>query len=438
MLEELSLTLPRFQVYEQTLPMDHRFQQALVDVYSEFTCFYARTIHFLRVNPHLVLRKNAWQNFRNDFSQTVMRIKRMSTTVEREAELARMHKDEVQYSEVLELLKSVQMNKTDNAKKTCYNNLPFAANTRFSGREGVLDAIDKALGPQTAPSNQKSIALSGMGGVGKTQIATQYAYLNLEKFDVILWIAASNAIVVGQSFHTIAEGLGLLESDEEKRDAAAAIYKMKSWLATTSSFSLPRRSYIDDLITSDSTCLIIFDNADDLTCLKTAWPGTFRGSVLLTTRDSTVATTMASQNISVNALTDEDGSKLLLKALDLAQATPNDEQHAYAITKAFGGLPLALSQIGGFIKQRRMSLGDFLPLYARHSAKIDARKAPGSDYDYTLSTVWNVSFEKLTEDSARLLNLLSYFDPDSISEDILLQGGQDIGNELSFLSDEME
>lgn len=144
MLEGLSLTLPRFQVYEQTLPMDHRFQQALVDVYSEFICFYARTIRFLRVNPHLVLRKNAWQNFRNDFSQTVMRIKRMSTTVEREAELARMHKDEVQYSEVLELLKSVQMNKTDNAKKTCYNNLPFAANTRFSGRENVLDAINKS------------------------------------------------------------------------------------------------------------------------------------------------------------------------------------------------------------------------------------------------------------------------------------------------------
>lgn len=147
---------------------------------------------------------------------------------------------------------------------------------------------------------------------------------------------------------------------------------------------------------------------------------------------------MASQNISVNALTDEDGSTLLLRALDLAQATLNDEQHAYAIAKAFGGLPLALSQIGGFTKQRRMSLGDFLPLYAHHSAKIDARKAPGSDYDYSLSTVWNVSFEKLTEDSARLLNLLSYFDPDSISEDILLQGGQDIGNELSFLSDEME
>lgn len=63
-----------------------------------------------------------------------------------------------------------------------------------------------------------------MGGVGKTQIAIQYAYRNMEKFDVILWIAADNAIAIGQSFRTIADGLGLLGSNEETKDAAAAIY----------------------------------------------------------------------------------------------------------------------------------------------------------------------------------------------------------------------
>jgi hypothetical protein len=51
MLEELSLTLPRFQVYEQTVPMDPQLQQALLDVYCVIICFYARAIHFLRSNP---------------------------------------------------------------------------------------------------------------------------------------------------------------------------------------------------------------------------------------------------------------------------------------------------------------------------------------------------------------------------------------------------
>lgn len=47
-LEELSLTLPRFRYYEKTLPIDDNFENALVDVYTEVICFYARTIHFYR------------------------------------------------------------------------------------------------------------------------------------------------------------------------------------------------------------------------------------------------------------------------------------------------------------------------------------------------------------------------------------------------------
>ena len=60
MLEELSLILPRFRYYEKSLPMDDAFETALVDVYTEVICFYARTIHFYRTNPHGLLRRNAW------------------------------------------------------------------------------------------------------------------------------------------------------------------------------------------------------------------------------------------------------------------------------------------------------------------------------------------------------------------------------------------
>lgn len=233
MLEELSLTLPRFQTYERTFPLNHRLQQALIDVYSEIICFYARTIHFLRNNPHLVLRKNAWQTFRNDFSRTIMRIKRMSSTVESEADLARMRLDQTKYKEVLELLSAPKAVDPSKSLHGFYNNVPFAANTRFSGRGDVLDLVNTTLDPRGDSSSTKSLALFGLGGVGKTQIATQYAYSNLKKFDAVMWIAADNAISIGQSCRTIADGLHLLASDGEKQDVGTAIYKVKSWLATT-------------------------------------------------------------------------------------------------------------------------------------------------------------------------------------------------------------
>ena len=52
MLEELSLSLPRFRAYEKTLPMDEALETSLLDVYTEMTCFCARTINFFRSNPH--------------------------------------------------------------------------------------------------------------------------------------------------------------------------------------------------------------------------------------------------------------------------------------------------------------------------------------------------------------------------------------------------
>ncbi|KAK4656562.1 hypothetical protein QC762_0036880 [Podospora pseudocomata] len=129
---------------------------------------------------------------------------------------------------------------------------------------------------------------------------------------------------------------------------------------------------------------------------------------------------------------------MLLKAIDIGAASQADLQNASNISRSPGGLPLALAQIGGFVTQRKLSLQEVLPLYERYAAKIDARKAPRSDYEHTLSTVWDVSFQKLSANPTRLLYLLFYFDPDGISEDILIHGSEGLSESFAFLSDELD
>jgi predicted ATP-dependent serine protease len=158
----------------------------------------------------------------------------MSSTVESEVDIVRMRKDELQYKDVLELLNTMKVTNEEDLNRVTYNNIPFAENPRFSCREDVLKDLNQYLGAEVDASSLRSMALFGMGGVGKTQIAIQYAYRNLDKFDIVLWIAADNSLSVGQSFRSIAEGLGLLETDEELRDSAGAMYKVKTWLATKS------------------------------------------------------------------------------------------------------------------------------------------------------------------------------------------------------------
>lgn len=173
--------------------------------------------------------------------------------------------------------------------------------------------------------------------------------------------------------------------------------------------------------------------------LRHVWPANSQGSVLVTTRDASAVHSPASNGFQVLPFDDTTGSEVLLNLLGLESSSSANREKAKAVTETLGGLPLALSQISGFIVQRKLPLQDFLPLYQRHAAKIDARKTGVDDYEHTLSTVWEMSMTKLSRDSQALLGLLPYFQPDAIDEMIFLQGVTLVDDpEFQFLQDEME
>ena len=185
--------------------------------------------------------------------------------------------------------------------------------------------------------------------------------------------------------------------------------------------------------------MLIFDNADNLEILRVAWPVNAHGSVLITTRDFNASHTLSPAGFHVRPFDDDTGSDVLLHMVGLDSKLPSNQEKAKGITRALGGLPLALNQIGGFISQRKLPLQDFLPLYERNSAKIDSRKTGLGEYDHTLSTVWEMSLSKLSGNPCRLLNLLVFFEPDSIHELVLTEGSKLLDDEeFEFMHDEME
>ena len=161
--------------------------------------------------------------------------------------------------------------------------------------------------------------------------------------------------------------------------------------------------------------------------------------MLLTTRDFDPSRNPAPTGFHVQTFDDATGSEVLLNLVGLDVKLPSNREKASAITYTLGGLPLALSQIGGFIAQRKLPLQDFLPLYERNSTKIDARKTGINDYEHTLSTVWEMSLSKLSGNSLTLLNLLTFFMPDAIPEPVLVESSKLLEDEeFEFLRDEME
>jgi predicted AAA+ superfamily ATPase len=96
--------------------------------------------------------------------------------------------------------------------------LPYRQNPRFYGREAELDKINQALDWKN-PNNAllRTYTIYGRRGVGKTELALQYAYTNLAKFDAIFWVGCETSLNLQQSFTNIAIEVKLLGADKHGR-----------------------------------------------------------------------------------------------------------------------------------------------------------------------------------------------------------------------------
>lgn len=131
-----------------------------------------------------------------NIEEAVKRIERVATMAERQTHAM----NEVA---ILQRLLSLEESKQEGVNLPC-NNLPVAGNNRFFGRQHILQAIEEHLLPADTSSRLSSMALYGLGGIGKTQIALAYAYERLDDLDAVFWIAAQDSLSIQQSFSQVA------------------------------------------------------------------------------------------------------------------------------------------------------------------------------------------------------------------------------------------
>jgi len=91
--------------------------------------------------------------------------------------------------------------------------LPFQQNEKFYGREAEMKKIHDHLSPKEGMSELRTYTVHGKRGVGKTEIALQYAYKNPSGFDAIFWIQCETSVSLRQSFTDIAISLNLPGAD---------------------------------------------------------------------------------------------------------------------------------------------------------------------------------------------------------------------------------
>ncbi len=106
--------------------------------------------------------------------------------------------------------------------------VPYRRNPFFTGCEEVLSQLQQALQQQNAAALSQPQGISGLGGIGKTQIALEYVYRYQQDYQAILWVGADSASTLTSEFVTIAHVLDLPERNEQ--DQQVIVTAVMSWL----------------------------------------------------------------------------------------------------------------------------------------------------------------------------------------------------------------
>ena len=298
-------------------------------------------------------------------------------------------------------------------------------NIGFIGREKLLQDIHDMFYAEES-GVARPLALCGIGGIGKTQAAIEYAYRFRAGYETVLCISADTAEEMERDVIKIAEKLypGRAFGGFDQ-----AITEVISWLEDNKSW------------------LLIVNNVHDLTMILKHLPQKGRGHILLTT--CAQATGAQIEPLPVEAMTREEGALLLLrraKIIKLHQtlddALPADRQVAERICEAMHGIPLALDQAGAYMEGPDVSLEEYEQLFKDSPAACLNRRGRNTiDHIPSLAETWWRSFERLRETNpaaAEMLLFCSFLSEHLIPEEIIKQAAPHHSAEFQLIVKEQE
>ncbi|KAL4766480.1 uncharacterized protein BDW70DRAFT_165606 [Aspergillus foveolatus] len=268
--------------------------------------------------------------------------------------------------------------------------VPFHKNLRFVGREAEIAKIEELM--NSPPSK---VAICGLGGVGKTQIALETAYRMREReFNSIFWVPCTSHESVEQAYMSIAQKLGI-----HGVKATEAKSKVKAYLSQEEA----------------GKWLLIFDNADSLdmwsrstvvgsTPLTDYLPRHEQGHILFTTRNR--------KSLIDKTLLNDGGEAVALELL---------EQLAF--------LPLAINQAAAYINENSIDFSDYIELLQDQESKVIELLSEdfGDDWRYNeiqnpVATTWLISFQQvrqLNQLAADYLLFMACINPRDIAKSLL-------------------
>jgi tetratricopeptide (TPR) repeat protein len=282
--------------------------------------------------------------------------------------------------------------------------LPQSRNANFVGRQRVLDSLHKTL--SASPSGRIQV-VCGAGGVGKTQLALEYAYRNLDKYRLIWWLPSSEPNTLASYFLSLAEQMGAVApGHNDVRDARLAVC---------------------DALRRRSDWLLIFDDAPGAQAIQPYIPEA-GGQVLVTTRNERWDPA-AGKSFCLRVLERPDAIEFLLR-----RSGRPFEPSAFTVCQALGDLPLALEQAAAVVAAGGITFADYLRRFEDHWAELLQSGRSAGEYPDSVAMTWELACRELDaadSEVSALFKILGYLAPAEITRSMLLRAAETLPAPLS-------
>lgn len=272
------------------------------------------------------------------------------------------------------------------------HNLPFRPNPSFFARKEEMERLRHAFERKDEGLVTRTVAVHGLGGVGKTQLAIAYAYAAMEErsYDFVLWLRADEALL-DAGLAGLSRTLLLPEAEGQETQ----LEKVLAWLA------------------SHDRWLLLVDNVDTPATVDNLWqrlPITLRGHLLITSRRADWPDNVPS--IPLEDFAHEEAVAFLLQRAPHAGSS----EDARTLAAKLQGLPLALEQAAAYVCQLGCTFADYLEDFQRdHKEIIQGQHIDPRQYPDSLARTWRTTIKKLEKPLARtLLRFFAWFAPGDI------------------------
>ncbi|HET8840993.1 MAG TPA: helix-turn-helix domain-containing protein, partial [Ktedonobacteraceae bacterium] len=297
--------------------------------------------------------------------------------------------------------------------------VPYQRNPFFTGRQEVLQQLHKFLSDGQNVSSGHMCILRGLGGMGKTQTALEYAYQHAQDYAAVFWINAQTKEDLLGSVVAIAKVLQLPAHYMQKREEAITL--------------------VLDWLHAHRDWLLVCDNVVESVLIQRFIPVAHHGSLLATTRLTTLGTLAPCLELLPMPL--EESVQLLLRRAEtqlrpqpLMQISTEETIATRTIASTMDGLPLALDQAAAYIEESQCCFVGFLSLLQHNTLQLLREHPASANYPYSVEKTFTLTFKSLCKQNqaaADILTLCCFLAPDEIPEALLLKGA-------SYLSDELQ